>query len=151
MAMNNKLQAVQAAIATAIGGITSAENAYNYDIHGAMQYGVKDVDQVVGKRPEIFLAGISEETISESGGCEVMRVTYNLVGIMGTDTLQDIGADTLKLAADMQKAITTDQTLGTVVYRSKKESTDVVYFAEASKAQVSLTFVSDYNVSTGTP
>ena len=151
MTMTNKLQAVQAAIATAIGGITSASAAYNYDLHGAMQYGIKDVDQVVGKRPEIFLAGLSEETISESGGYEVMRVTYELVGIMGTDTMQDIGADTLKLAADIQKAMTTDQTLGTVVYRTKKETTDVVYFAEASKAQVSITFVSDYQVSTGTP
>ena len=151
MAMTNTINSVQTAIATAINAITTASDAYNYDINGAMQYGVKDVDQVISGRPEIFLADILEEVTSESGGVEVMRATYTLIGIMATDTSQDIGEDTLKLAADIQKAITTDQTLGTVVYRSKKESTEVVYFAEASKAQVTLVFFSDYPVSTGTP
>ncbi len=151
MAMTNTLSGVQTAIATAINAITTVSAAYNFDINGSMQYGVIDLDQIVGGRPEIFLADITEETISESGGVEVMRATYTLVGIMSTDTLKDIGTDTMKLAADIQKAITTDQQLGTVVYRSKKETTEIVYFAEASKSQVTIVFVSDYPVSTGTP
>ena len=151
MAMTNTLSGVQTAIATAINAITTASSAYNFDINGAMQYGVKDVDQIVSGRPEIFLADISEEAILESGGTEVMRVTYTLVGIMSTDVSQDIGTDTMKLAADIQKAMTTDQQLNTIVYRTKKESTEVVYFAEASKAQVTLVFISDFAVTTGSP
>jgi hypothetical protein len=151
MAMTNTLSGVQTAIAAAVNAITSTFAEYNYSLNADMGYGVPTLDKVLGKLPEIFLSDITEETISESGGTEVMRVTYTLVGIMNTDTSVNIGTDTMKLAADIQKAITTDQTLGTVVYRSKKETTEVVYYAEASKATVSLTFVSDYAVSTGTP
>ena len=151
MAMTNTLSGVQTAIAAAINAITSAGAVYNYSLNAPMGYGVVTLDKVLGKLPEVFLSDISEETISESGGTEVMRATYTLVGIMNTDTAVDIGTDTMKMAADIQKAITTDQQLGGVVYRSKKESTEVVYYAEASKATVNITFYSDYAVSTGTP
>ncbi len=151
MAMTNTLSGVQTAIAAAVNAITSASAAYNYSLNADMGYGVVTLDKVVGKLPEVFLSDITEETISESGGVEIMRATYTLVGIMNTDTSRDIGTDTMKMAADIQKAITTTQDLGAVVYRSKKETTEVVYYAEASKATVSLTFYSDYAVSTGTP
>lgn len=151
--MTNKLHDVQNAIITALEAITTDGSAYNFDIN-QVNYGLPDTDEIVGGRAEMFLTEIAEEVISTSGNIDVQRATYTVVGMLQTDMQQargNFGTDTMKLAADIQKALTTDQTLGGVVYQTQKQSTSVVYFNKGAKAYVTMVFFSDYPVTIGSP
>lgn len=151
-AMTNKLLAVQNAIATQVAAITSASAAYNFDLNGAMQYGVPTVDAVVGRRPEVFLSDIEETNLMRSGPVIRKRLNFTLVGITGTEIrFDDLGTDSVKLGADIEKAILTDQTLGGVVDTAVPVSTDINYFSEASKGMVAVSFYVEYPVTIGTP
>ena len=151
MAMVNKLHDVQAAIKTALELITTDADAYNFD-YEAVGFGLPDVSEIVSGATAIFISDITEEVISTSGNVDIMRATYTIVSIKQTDPQWgDLGIDAMKVAADTQKALTTDQTLGGVVYMTMKESTAIVYYHSGSTAFVTQVFYSDYPVTIGTP
>ncbi len=153
MAMTNTLGGVQAAIKTALEAITTVGSAYNFDIDKCL-WGSPNLDEVVGGRTQIFIADITEEEISTSGGVDVMRATYTIVSVLQTDAANtggDHGIDATKLAADIHKSLTTDVTLGTVVYMTRKESTSISYYNKGDKAVITQVFYSDYPSTIGAP
>lgn len=150
--MTNKMLAVQNAIKSAVEGITTDGSAYNFDLNGVMGFGSPDVDDVVGGRPEVFLTELSEEGTIRPTSTVRKRLTFTLVGITGSDMrFADVGTETLKLGADIEKAITNDVTLGTVVDYTELEAANVTYFAEGARGVVTLQFFAEYPITLGAP
>ena len=151
MAQTNKILDVQNAIVSALEAITTVGSAYNFDIN-RVSFGLPDMDQVHGGRTEIFLASIGEEGIQRPSSTVRNRATYVIVGVKQTDLqFGDLGIDTMKLTADIRKAIETDVTLGGVVHNSFWESTEATYYHSGAKAMVTITFASDYSTIIGQP
>ena len=154
MAMTNKMNDVQEAIKGALESITTDGSAYNFDIN-YVSYGLPDVSEVVGGRTEIFITSLNEEGRVYPGATVIKKLTYTIVGMLQTDIAHisdtDMGIDSMKLAADIEKAILTDVTLGTIVYYSQLESIDITYYNKGATAVVSLEFYSEYQVTLGTP
>ena len=152
MAMNNEILSVQNAIAAAINAITSASAAYNFDLNGPMKFGAPDVDQVVSGRPEVFLDSFEEENLMRTGNVIRKRLNFVLVGITGAEQrFDDLGKDTLKLGADIERAMQTDLTLGNVVDIVIPMGQAVQYYSEPSKGVVRAEFYTEYSVTVGTP
>ena len=152
MAMTNKVLAVQNAIIAAVNAITSASAAYNHDLNGGLKFGHPNADEVIGGLPEVYLTTLNEEAPIRPTNTMRKRLTYTLVGVTGAQVkFDDVGTDTLKLAADIEKSILTDVTLGSVVDYTRMESMRVEYFGEPTKGFVTLEFYSEYAVTVGTP
>ena len=148
--MTNKMLAVQNAIKTALEAITTDASAYNFDIYLA-KFGAPNVDDVVAG-PEVFIQSLREEGVQRPTNTVRKRLHYTVIGITGSDVRYgDIGTETLKLGADIEKAITTDITLGSVVDYSQLDEITVQYFSEAGKGMISLDFYSEYPVTVGSP
>ncbi len=151
MAQTNKILDVQNAIVSALEAITTVGSAYNFDIN-RVSFGLPDMDQVVGGATEVYVGSMTEEAIQKSSNTSRNRATYVLHGIKQTDMeFGDLGIDTMKLAADIRKAIETDVTLGGVVENTFFESTEATYYHSGAKALVTITYASDYSTIIGQP
>jgi hypothetical protein len=147
-----KLLDVQNAIVTQLEEIKTSASAYNFDLNGPVKFGTPDVDQVISGRPEVFIQSLEEENFMRTGNTIRKRLTFVVIGITGGEIRFDnLGTDSVKLSADIEKALLTDTTLGGVVDVTVPLSTSIEYSSEASKGQVTLEMYCEYQVITGTP